>query len=441
MSMGLSVADRIRTTLPKMVPVKQKFKTPEPIDVTQAVKSELSKPEIKAKIKPQARIAIGVGSRGIANLSTTVFTLVQELLALGARPFIIPAMGSHGGGTAEGQEKILEDFGITEKTMGVPIISSMDVEQIGKLVDETPVYIDKAAFGADAIIIINRIKPHTSFKGDFESGLLKMMAIGLGKHKGALAVHQRPMEEMPKALPELAQIYLAKTSILFGLALLENAYDQTSEIIAIPAKDMLEKEKQFLVQAKENMPRINLSKLDVLVVSEMGKNISGTGMDPNITGRASSKAPQKFNAPPLERIVVLGLTKETKGNANGIGIADITTRKVFNEINLEYVYQNSFTSKTLESAKIPVLMENDYLAICAAINTCYNADQDFPRIVWIKNTLELDHIWVSEACIDEIVDSQYCEVKGNPMELEFDQEGFIASDLWSEQLFEGTPQR
>ncbi|GAB7389118.1 lactate racemase domain-containing protein [Bacillaceae bacterium] len=419
--------------LPKMIPVRQVFEAPTITDVEGTVKEELNKETIRKTIKRGDRVAVGVGSRGIANIRKITAAIINQLKEWGAKPFIVPAMGSHGGGTGEGQKKVLAELGITEESMEVPIVSSMDVVQIGALNDGTPVYLDKEAYYADAIVFVNRVKPHTSFKGDYESGLLKMMAIGLGRHKGALAIHQHPLTEMPSLLPKIAEVYLHRAPIAFGVAVLENAYDRTAEIVAVAPDEMIAKEKELLVRAKQYMPKILPQNINLLIVNEMGKNVSGSGMDPNITGRAASKAPQKFNAPQIDRIVVLGLTKETKGNACGIGVADVITRRVFEQINLDYTYANVITSKILDSAKIPVIMPNDKEAISTALKTCYHIDLDRPRVVWIKNTLELEIILVSESVLADMKGDPRIEILGDPFDVAFDSENNITTDIWKER--------
>ncbi|PZE19679.1 lactate racemase domain-containing protein [Paenibacillus xerothermodurans] len=416
--------------LPAMIPVRQVFEALTVDDIEAEVRAELNQQTVKQTIPAGARVAVGVGSRGVANLKTITFAVISQLIEWGARPFIVPAMGSHGGGTGQGQIKVLAEFGITEESMGVRIVSTMDVVQIGALSDGTPVYLDKEAQQADAIVFINRIKPHTSFKGDYESGLLKMMAIGLGRHQGALAVHQHPLADMPVVLPKIAEVYFKRAPIAFGLAILENAYDRTARIVAVPGDEMIAAEKELLIQAKQFMPRIIPKTIDLLLVNEMGKNISGSGMDPNITGRAASKAPQKFDAPEIERLVVLGLTPETKGNACGIGVADVTTRRVFEQINLDYTYANVLTSKVLDSAKIPVIMQNDAEAINAALTTCYSIGRSAPRVVWVKNTLELEYILVSQSVLSELGGDPRIEVLGDPIRVEFDADRNITTNIW-----------
>lgn len=416
--------------LPRMIPVRQVFDAPTIADIEGELRKELNKEAIRNSIKAGSRVAVGVGSRGIANLPQLVSTLINQLIEWGANPFIVPAMGSHGGGTGEGQIKMLAELGITEESMGVPILNSMDVVHIGTLDDGTPIYLDEASYHSDAIIFINRVKPHTSFKGDHESGLLKMMAIGLGRHKGTMAIHQHPLAEMPVLLPKIAEVYLKHAPIAFGVGILENAYDKTAHIEAVTPDELILKDKELLVQAKKYMPRIVPEQVDLLIVNEMGKNISGSGMDPNITGRAASKAPQKFNAPHIERIVVLGLTKETKGNACGIGVADVITRRVFEQINLSYTYANVITSKILDSAKIPVIMSNDREAVGTALKTCYNIDLQNPRVVWIKNTLELENILVSESVLEDLKGDPRIQVLGDPFEIALDSDHNITTDIW-----------
>ncbi|MCM3761984.1 lactate racemase domain-containing protein [Halalkalibacter oceani] len=427
--MSAMVNGRDEICLPKFFPVRQSFVAPEVEDIPDTIKMELSGKEIKGAIKPGDKVAVAVGSRGISNITLITRSVINELKSWGAEPFIIPSMGSHGGGTGQGQKNVLAGLGITEESMGVPIISEMEVEEIGRTKSDIPVFLDREALQADKIVVINRVKPHTSFKGEYESGLLKMLAIGLGRHKGATTVHEYPLANMPVLLPEFAQVYLKLNKVAFGVAILENAYDRTAKIEAVPSGSFLTRDRELLLLAKKYMPKILPEKIDVLVVSEIGKNISGSGMDPNITGRSASKAPQKFNAPSIERIIVLGLTKETKGNATGIGMADITTEQVYKEMNLDHMYINVITSKVLGSAKIPVIMKNERAAIEVALKTCYEADLKNPRIVFIKNTLELEKIWVSEALKPEVEKSKTMTQIGELFSLEFDKEDNLLNEF------------
>jgi len=332
-------------------------------------------------------------------------------------------MGSHGGATAEGQRKVLADFGITEETMGAPVVSSMETVQVGKLDDGTPVFLDKEALGSDGIVVINRIKPHTAFVGDYESGLLKMVAIGLGKHRGAAAFHSCGMDRFGELLPQLGKVVLAKAPVLFGLAVIENAYDRPARFEIVWNEDMIGREKALLEEARALMPRVIPGCLDVLIVHEIGKEISGAGLDPNITGRSGSPYFKRENSLQVQRIVVLNLSKATKGNATGIGLADVTTDKVVKTMNPETTWINCITSCVLASAKLPIHMPSDREAIQLALKTCARVEHPQSRIVWIKNTLALGGIQISEPLLPEIEGNPQLEIAGKPAPMPFDDEG------------------
>ncbi|OJF16294.1 MAG: hypothetical protein A6D91_12140, partial [Bacillaceae bacterium G1] len=293
-------------------------------DVAAAVHETIRQSGVLSRISPGDRVAIAVGSRGVADIPILTREVVNAVKSAGGRPFIVPAMGSHGGATAEGQIDVLKQLGVTESSVGAPILSSMDVVEVGRLPNGLPVYIDKHAYEADKVIVINRIKPHTAFRGPVESGLMKMITIGLGKQKGAEAAHAYGFQYMAEHVQAMAKIAMSQVPIIFGLATIENAYDRPAKIVAVPAEKIEEVEPQLLLEAKSLMPRILFDPMDVLVVNEIGKDISGDGMDPNITGRYAT--PYASGGPKVTRIVVLGLTEKTHGNANGIGLADITTR-------------------------------------------------------------------------------------------------------------------
>jgi hypothetical protein len=409
-------------TLPKMVKAEQHFNRIRLDDIEHSVVEEL-KTKIDLSSFKDKRIAIAVGSRGIANLSTIVKSVVTELKAAGAVPFIVPAMGSHGGATAEGQIKVLASYGVTEERMGVQIVSSMDVVEIGELENGMPVFFDKNAYDADGVVVINRIKPHTDFKGSFESGIMKMMAIGLGKHKGATTLHSYGFDYFAELIPKTGNKIIEKTPISFGVAIVENAYDETAKIEVIPKHLIFEREKELLDLAKQQMPRLLLSEIDVLIVDEIGKDISGAGMDPNVTGRTGSGLPGFDQAPPIQKVVVLGLTKKTEGNACGIGLADVTTINCVNKIDFSYLYANSITATVLEPAKIPVAMNNEKEAIVVALKTCNRIKPEHARIVRIKNTLELEHIYISEAYLNEISNRDDVSIHSDPFAIDFDEQG------------------
>ncbi|WP_134685034.1 nickel pincer cofactor-dependent isomerase, group 22 [Brevibacillus migulae] len=403
--------------IPHMVKVRQHFHAPEITNIPEAVRQALKEAEVLKRILPGDRVAIAVGSRGVAEIPTIAREVVRAVKAAGANPFIVPAMGSHGGATAAGQKEVLEALGVTEAFVEAPIHSSMEVVEVGRLENGLPIYTDQIAFQADKIIVINRIKPHTAFRGPVESGLLKMITIGLGKQKGAEAAHAYGFQYMAEHVVEMAKAVLQKAPIIFGLATIENAYDRPAHIVAIPAEQLIEREPSLLQEAKALMPRILFSPLDVLVVNEIGKDISGDGMDPNITGRFAT--PYATGGVEAARTVVLGLTEKTHGNANGIGLADITTRKVYEAIDWEKGYANALTSTVVNTVKLPMWLETGELAVKAAIKTCNAIDATAIRMVRIANTLHIRDIWISQSMLGEAHERTDIEVLSEPMPMNF----------------------
>lgn len=404
--------------LPKMVQVRQKFRTPQIADVAGEVKKAIKEAGVLSRINEDDRVAIAVGSRGVADLPTLVRETVAAVKEAGGNPFIVPAMGSHGGATAEGQIDVLLQLGISEEAVGAPIRSSMEVIKLDELPNGLPVYIDKLAYESDKIIVINRIKPHTAFRGPVESGLMKMITIGLGKQKGAEAAHAYSFKYMAEHVPEMAKVSLSKAPIIFGLASIENAYDKPAKIVAVPAEDLEVVEPGLLLEAKSLMPKIHFDSMDVLIVNELGKDISGDGMDPNITGNFAT--PYATGGPDVKRTVVLGLTEKTHGNANGIGMADMTTKAVMNEIKWEKGYANALTSTVTDVVKLPMFLETQELAVKAAIKTCNAFDLNKVRIVRIKNTLEIGEIWISESMMEEALKNDDIEILSDPEDLALD---------------------
>ena len=421
--MALIIEGGLNLPLPKMVPIRQKFSEAEVKDIPSEIERLFQRDAKMTRIKNGSRIAVTGGSRGIHAIDKTILAVIRELKRRGADPFVVPAMGSHGGATAEGQRKVLAGYGITEETMGVPVRSSMEVEEIGKLENGVPVYLDKEALHSDGIVVVNRVKPHTAFKAEYESGLIKMLAIGLGKHKGATAFHSCGMDRFGELLPQLGKVVLAKAPILFGLAIIENAYDHPARFEIVWGEDLVEREKALLAEAKSLMPKIIPDNLDLLIVHELGKEISGSGMDPNITGRSSSPFFKKPDALKVQRIVVLNLTAATKGNACGIGMADITTKKVVDATDTDYTYINAITSGVLAAARIPINLPTDYEAIQVALKTCARVEHPKSRIVWIQNTLSLEKIFASETLLPEIRKNSQLEVLGDPKMMQFDEKG------------------
>ncbi|AGB19971.1 lactate racemase domain-containing protein [Thermoanaerobacterium thermosaccharolyticum] len=409
--------------IPKMVKICQIFERPIIDNVEKACVEKLYGTGLIERIKAGQSVAVAVGSRGIKNIALIVKTVVAEIKKRGASPFIVPAMGSHGGATAEGQKAVLWGLGVTEEYVGAPIKSSMEVVKLGKTEDGLPVYFDKIASSADAIVIINRIKPHTAFRGRVESGLMKMITIGLGKQKGAEACHAMGFGHMAKNIPQIARFALRKMPIVFGVGIIENAYDETARIEVLSPEEMEEKEAELLIWAKSHMGKILLNSFDVLIVDEIGKDISGDGMDPNVTGRYPT--PYASGGPEVKRIVVLSLTERSHGNANGVGTADFTTRRLFEKMRFDQTYPNALTSTVVSPVKVPMVLDTDMLAIQAAIKTLNSVGNDGPTIVRIKNTLKLDEIMISVNLIPFVKERKDIEILTEPFDLKFDSNGTI----------------
>ncbi|HHW07216.1 MAG TPA: DUF2088 domain-containing protein [Clostridia bacterium] len=407
---------------PELVPVEQYFAGQALAQIEKTIDEELGKKGILDQIKPGQRIAVAVGSRGIDNLRTIVRHVIENIKRQGGYPFIVPAMGSHGGADPEGQREILKAYGISEDTMAVPVLSGMEVVELGTFEAGVPVYIDKHAFEADGIVIINRVKAHTDFKAAFESGLMKMLVIGLGNHRGATAVHAMGFDRFHRLIPEIGKVILAKAKVLFGVAIIENAENKTARIEAVAAKDFAWREPQLLLEAKNLMPRIIPRGFDVLVVEEIGKDISGSGMDPNVVGRHGSGLPG-FDGPSYQRLVVFDLTEKSHGNACGIGMADVTTRDLVNKINFNDLYANCITAANLNPARIPVVMKSEQEALAVAIKTCYRVTVPEARIVFIKNTLSLKKILVSQPLWEEIKTNPDVKQIGPSQPMIFDKAG------------------
>ena len=407
--------------LPRMARVRYAMPTQPPIgDVAAAVAAELRRPEIRERVKPGQRIAVGVGSRGIARLAEITAALVAELKALGAEPFVIPAMGSHGGATADGQREVLARLGVTEDAMGCPVVSDMTTDEIGRTADGIAVRVDRQALRADGIVFVARVKPHTAFRGQYESGLAKMVAIGLGKQEGAASCHAAGFGDMARRVPLLAELTIARTSLRFGLAVLENAYDQPYRVLAVGAERILPDEPALLEEAKAAMPRVPFDQLDVLAIDRIGKNVSGDGADPNITGRYPT--PFAAGGPTVAKQVVLSLTAETEGNANGIGTADFTTVRAVEQTDLGQTYPNGLTSTVVGPTALPMILPSDRLALAAAVLTC-NAVGRAPRVLRVADTLALREFAVSESLLDEVANHPHLELLSPAEPLPFDAEG------------------
>ncbi|WP_340002245.1 lactate racemase domain-containing protein [Oceanobacillus sp. FSL K6-0127] len=398
--------------LPRMVKVQQDFYAPEILEVDKAVHDAIKEAGVLSRITEGDRVAIAVGSRGVADIPILTREVVNAVKSVGGLPFIVPAMGSHGGATAEGQRDVLEKLGVIEEFIGAPIISTMDVVELGRLPKGLPIYIDKNAYEADKIIFIARIKPHTAFRGTHESGLAKMITIGLGKQKGADAAHSYSFKYMAEHVPAMARITLANAPIIFGLGTIENAYDRPAKIIAVPAEKIVEVEPELLLEAKSLMPRLMFNPIDVLVVDELGKDISGSGMDPHITGRYPT--PYATGDQKTSKIIVLDLTEQTHHNANGIGLADITTRKVFEKTAWDKGFANALTSLVTDVVKFPMFMNTPESAVKAGIKTSALFDPSKVRLVRIKNTLHIKEIYISESLLAEAKQNENIKILGEP---------------------------
>ena len=411
--------------LPQMMKVRQRFDASHLMDPIAVLRQQCRTVGCK-RIQPGQQVAICVGSRGISRIADITRTVIEVIKNLGAHPFLVPCMGSHGGATAEGQTRVLAHLGIDEESMGVPIRSSMEAVRIGSLDNGLPVYVDHIAVTqSDAIVVINRIKPHTAFRGPVESGILKMLAIGLGNQKGAEACHQLGFRYMADHIPAMANIILAKLPIAFGVAIVENAYDEICNIEILTRDTMEMRERELLIEAKSRLPKILCNPIDVLVIDCIGKNISGDGMDPNITGRYPT--PYAYGGPEVTKMVVLDLTAESRGNANGVGTADFTTRRLVDKTNWPATYANGLTSTVCAPTKMATVLENDRLAIQAAVKTCNILDYSTCRMVRIRDTLHLGEIFVSESLRAEAEAHPDVEPIDQKISFLFDDSGNLAT--------------
>ena len=411
--------------VPRFVRVRQHFDPShiERKDIYTHIQTILRTPKMEKHIHKDMRIALTAGSREICNMNEILRSVVAVLHEMGAKPFIIPAMGSHGGATAEGQQQMLEGYGITEEYCGCPIVSSMETVKIGQTADGRDVFIDRNAAEADGILVIGRVKLHTDFRGRYESGIMKMMAIGLGKQKGASACHAQGFGKMAANVEAFGRTVLHNSRIAGAIAIVENAFDQTAALIGLGPDEIEDEEPKILDYARQRMPRILFPECDVLIVDEIGKNFSGTGMDPNISGRHAT--PYSSGGIQSQRVAVLGISEKTHSNGFGIGLADVTTYRVAEQLDREAMYVNSLTSRVLNLCSIPCTFENDRLAIQACIHTSVGIGPEGPRIVRIPNTLKLQEIMVSENYLDEISRMENDEIISEPFELPFDEDGFI----------------
>lgn len=406
--------------IPKFALVHQKFKDDDIKDVPKYLNDKLNDEELKSRIKPGMKVVMTGSSREIDNMPVILRELSRFVKAQGAYPYIIPAMGSHGGATDKGQRELLESYGITEEFCECPIFSSMETVRVG-YVGEDEVRMDKFAHDADAVIVVGRIKSHTAFRGPYESGLIKMMAIGMGKREGADSLHKRGFREMGERLPKFAKVVFDNCNIIFGVAPIENEKDHTCRIEVIKSEEIFEKEPELLLYAKSRMPRIILPETDILIVREIGKNFSGSGMDPNVTGTFGSQ--YATGGIKKQETVVLDISDNSHGNHLGLGNADIASARAFNKIRTNGCYANMLTSTVLKVGKIPMILEDDEMVIKAAVKVLTEGNRDNPRMIYLKNTLSLQNLLISEAQLDEVREHPDMEILEEPRELRFDNKG------------------
>ena len=414
---------------PQLVRVRQKFAATPPIDVRGEVRAGLA--PLAATLAPGARVAVAVGSRGITGLFRIVAAAIDTLRESGARPFIVPAMGSHGGATPEGQVELLAGYGITEAALGVAIRPSMEVRQVGVTVDGVEVVWGVEALGADAVLVVNRIKPHTDFLGGLGSGLMKMLVVGLGKHVGAATFHRAASQHgYERVLRTAAALVLARLPVLGGLAIVENQRHETAGLEVIPAAGLIGREEQLGVEANRLMPRLPFGEIDLLIVDRMGKNISGTGMDPAVIGRMihgySLSEEVERRSPHVRRLFVRDLTPESHGNALGLGMADFTTDRLIRAMDRNVTITNSLTALSLQGAKIPIAFASDREVLHAALGSLAVNDPARIRVVRIRDTLSVEDLAISTALAESLPADGSMHVEGPPQPMAFDAAGNLA---------------
>lgn len=412
-----------RIQIPQMLHIRQRYDAAKLDDPAAHLKKQLAALPV-ADLRGK-RIAVTAGSRGIPHMAALYRAVCEYLKERGADPFLIPAMGSHGNATAEGQRELLAYYGVTEETVGAPIMSSMEVVEYGRLDNGTVLWCDRFAAEADGIVIMHKVKPHTDFRAEHESGLAKMIAIGIAKHKGATEFHRLGFEHFARRLPEAAEHFLRSYYVPFAVGIVQNAYDEICTVEAAVGERLLDLDARLLREAKKKIPQLKTKNLDVLIVDRIGKEISGFGADPNVTGRTNGLQEDFADTLKVQKLFIAGLTEKTHHNGTGIGAADLTTRRCLNSIDWGQTWTNLITSSRIKGACIPMYLNNDRDAICLAIRTCTGIDPEQVRIARIRTTLELDDILVSPALYEELKDRSDVELLAPASPLEFDAEGFL----------------
>jgi len=416
------------TAYPQVFRVRQKFSFPRVADVAGEVRRQLERLDMARQVKPGQSVAIAAGSRGIAGIAGILRAIVEHFNGLGAHPFIVPAMGSHGGGTSEGQRAVLERYGVTEPAMGCPIRSSMETVVVCRTAEGFPVHFDRRAFEANHVVVCNRVKPHTRFVGPIESGLMKMLLIGLGKHQGALVYHRAIQDySFAQIIRSVAGEVLAKCRILAGVAIVENALDQTALVEAVPPADFERREKELLVLARQWMAKLPFNQVDVLLIDEIGKEISGTGLDTNVVGRKfDDHKAVEGELPKVKNIVLRGLTAATHGNAVGLGLAEFCKSELLHQTDFHATRLNAITAGHLPAAMLPLDYETDREILDVALSTIGLVDPPDARLLWIKNTLELAELECSAAYLEEARRRDDLEILTGLRELPLDASGNLS---------------
>jgi hypothetical protein len=414
---------RVPTTGLRMARAHQRFRRPRVADVPAAVRAELRRLDLAARIRPGARIAVTAGSRGIHDIAPILRAAVDEVRAAGGDPLLVAAMGSHGGGTDEGQRRLLEHLGIAPESVGAPLATSMETVELGRTANGFVAYCDRNAAACEAILVVNRIKPHTGFSHPFGSGLMKMLGVGLGKAPGAAQIHQQGPGQMASAIREIAEWVIGTGRLLGGLAIVENAYDETARLVAVPPEKIPDVEVGLFPEARALMPHLPVDSMDLLIVDEVGKNYSGTGMDVNVIGRWRIAGLAEPNVPHAERIVALRLSAASEGNAQGIGLADFTTRALVDRIDFAATYLNCIVSTYVQRAMLPMVLATERDAIFAALGSLGIGDSHRRRVVRVPNTLHLEDIWVSESLVEGLRDQPHIAAVGPPEPVQFDARG------------------
>jgi hypothetical protein len=423
--------------IPPLAPLRQTAPQPAVADVAAEARRCWQQSRLPGRLRPGARVAVAVGSRGIANLAAIVRTTLACLRDMGAEPFVVAAMGSHGGATAEGQRALLAEYGINDRALGVPVKTDMTAVRIGTNSWGEPVWWDKNALAADAVVTVSRVKPHTDFRGRYESGVAKMLAIGLGKREGAAQHHRWGIRGLRDMLPETAKVVLEKTPFAAGLAVLENAHEQTARLQVVHREELLDVEPGLLEEARRLMARLPFAQLDLLVIGEIGKNYSGAGIDPNVVGRMLMEAQNEIPELRITRICALDLSPESHGNGTGVGIADLTTDRLLAAIDPAPTRMNNLTACFLWRTKLPLGFPDDRACLAAGLETCWQPNRDAVRMAVIPNTLELDYLWAAPPLVEEARRNAHLAVLGPAQPLPFDAAGNLAQEALFPQSVRG----